>query len=51
MSLIVPTEHVAGPLPDVATLAGPDAGITGFVFGSGSEAVRFDDRGFSVERR
>jgi uncharacterized heparinase superfamily protein len=51
LSLIVPTEHVAGPLPEVATLTGEDAGLTGLSFGRGSEAVRFDDRGFLVERR
>jgi hypothetical protein len=51
ISLIVPTEQVAGPPPDVAPLAGADAGITGLVWGDGNEAIRFDERGFSVERR
>jgi len=51
ISLVVPIEDVAGPAPEVAPLRGEGAGLTGLSFGRGSEVVRFDDRGFSVERR
>jgi hypothetical protein len=51
ISLIVPTENPGAPAPDVAPLTCQSAGLAGLLFGRAGEAVRFDDRGFSVEKR
>lgn len=51
ISLIIPTDRASAPAPDVAPLAREGAGIVGLSFGLGGEIVRFEDRGFSVERR
>ncbi len=51
ISLLMPVEDVAARAPEVAPLTAEGGALVGLVFGGGEEAVRFDERGFSVERR